>query len=172
MTFDEFADECLERSAGDVRAAAELGRKRLNEEEVLADELLEEILHFALHEKMRECMRSQRPQYASRVGGVEKTANPDQGVEGLRAHAQHTAAEYGWDIYNYPLAGGIQLGSATREHVERQAEIHRVMVQSNSAKLRWFEAILERVPKTSKKPISKHLTREEIQALKEQAEQA
>lgn len=166
MTFDEFARECLEKSQNSIEAAQQLARQRIYSESDVTDAILNDVIEYAIHEKLTECMRSQRATYRPGVARASHVIPRADDPSGLLDVAEVNAVYYG-----YPLAAGKPLGEATFEHIKHQMEIHQLLAATNGQRARWFERILKKLPNDGKTRVKDVYSEEELAEMDEEAKQ-
>lgn len=144
MTFEQFCSQCLESANGDLRAAEEIAQKALRESRDWEADFGEELIAFALHERLSKCMHDVRARICSRPVATETHEQWAQEKSARRQATEDVARMYG-----YPLEGGLKLAEARREDLIRQAELHEKLARSNTTKAVWMRSIAACLPNDS-----------------------
>lgn len=72
-------------------------------------------------------------------------------------------------LLDFPLAGGLRLGDATREEVAAQAALYAALRDDAARKARWLTAIAAALPEGAR--VRDAMTEAQVSALREEADQ-
>lgn len=151
------ARDCLRACKGNIVSAAAEMLGRLRDDETLMLACMEELIAEAARVEIEAAHRHTR---AAILSGIGKPPRVDGDVK-LNAIAAT------FSLFDYPLAGGLKLGDATRDEIEAQATIHRAAAIDHGHKARWFQAIAAECP--AGKPVRAAINAARLEKLFEQA---
>lgn len=136
VSLRSLAAETYEKCNGDAgRARSSLSRRLLKEREFLAG-----IVGEIAHEAIRNHMRSLRATYfpGSQVPKPEPVSAKEAEIEAAQERLR------GW--YEMPLSTGKHLGSAVKDDLNYEADMHHAHAEGNRIKTLFYRAISERIP--------------------------
>lgn len=152
------ASDCLEQSNGDPKKASQLMRERLDSSDNLRDAVTRPLIDGAIWTLITKAMRQTRSNY------FKQTNNERQGLAVVRTGGTkgiEAVSARNW--YDYPLAGGLKLGDATKNDVNEQITIHLREVETNRQRAEFFKRIVDRIPDGKK--VREVLTNDQIQEM-------
>jgi hypothetical protein len=150
----DLALECLEAEGGDVREAAKRLGVRLMEDEHLRASVLEDLVQIAVSRavdsKTSDARRRIWRQSADGPAQVVALAN---GIFN--------------SLYDFPLAGGVKLGDATKDQVLAQANAYGTVIADIQVKRRFMQAIAGKLKVGDR--VRDVMTEDQLRSLKSEA---
>lgn len=162
----EVARECLKRSRGGWKAAARRFRKKMNEDAALRAEILEPLIERAIWDLLREADHGRRS--AITRGSVPRPM-PGPGATSS-AEALGRAADR--RLADFPLQGGVRLGSSCRSEVEAMRAVYGRNRRGNAIGEEWMRRIASRLPVDDSKVVDDVFTEESLREARETAEES
>lgn len=141
ISLTDLARQALEDSDGMVEEATAALMAQVLKDRKLLQAVLQDAVETAATTLVTGAMRKDREaiQNSFRSGATKPR------IEGATMVAV-VAESMIRSLLDYPLAGGVRLRDATRDLVERQAEIHGRLADNNKKKAKWFTAIAAAIP--------------------------
>lgn len=154
------AGEVFRDAAGDLGEAERLFHKRLAEDSVLREVMVEPLLKWAVSEALEKILRVTRgPYWEKESGSAAKTET----IEGLKAMGKDLL------LMDYRLKRGQRLGSVTREEVEENAYMLYTFGYSNLVRAKFLDLTAKAMGEREG-VVEKILTEQKLWELKEEAE--
>ncbi|MDB5531598.1 MAG: hypothetical protein JWR51_4701 [Devosia sp.] len=151
-TIYDLALESLEAESGDVRAAA----KRLGDRLLSDADLLSSVLEDVIQVAVSKVLDSKNIGLRRRIWRSE--ANGPASVIALANGIFNS-------MYDFPLAGGVKLGDATKDQVLAQANSYGTVIQDISVKRRFMLAVADKLTGPAVK-VRDVLSEDELRTLK------
>lgn len=151
-TIYDLALDSLEAEGGDVKAAA----KRLADRLIADAELLNSVLVDVVEMAVSKAVDSKNTHLRSKIWRQSNNGP-----------AQIVALANGIfnSLYDFPLAGGVKLGDATKDQVMAQANSYGTVIQDISVKRRFMLAVAEKLTGPAVK-VRDVLSEDELRTLK------
>lgn len=150
----ELARNALQDCDGNVHAAIEDVISAITGSENLLQIVIRQTVEKAVESVVGSVMRTDRAMiYQSH------TRTNAAGQKAVAALAGGIARS----IFDFPLAGGVKLRDATREQVEKQAEIYAAFAKDQATKAAWLREIANRMGSAAK--VSDALKESDVEAM-------
>jgi hypothetical protein len=147
------AVSCLEEADGDWSMAAELMRKRIEEDADLRSEILKPLIDGAIWTLIRNAAHRTRTSW-----------KPSEEAEAAHGESVARIRRVAASLYDWPLPGGIKLGRATAQTLEEAISIYESNEKRNGARKAWLREIKSKVK--GDKTVAECLTEAQIERLR------
>lgn len=164
-TLSDLAREFLDDHGGRTGAAITALQDLIRNDEGLRLSIATEAVMTLAALKVQEQMHRDRAKVWDAANARAAGAAP-KAKTSIVALANGLAAS----LMNFPLAGGVRLGDATREEVLAQAGMYAATAKDAGHKARWLEAVAARVAPGQR--VREALTDEALSSLQEEAANA
>ena len=164
VSLPAMARAALIDAENNVPSAVEALTETLMRDRVLMRTVLLEIVSMAARELVARDILAQRQAIRSGAARGGATRPKINGRASTEIQAERTVLSY----MEYPISGGLHLGNATREDVERQRDKHVENVRTNAPLARWFDAIANALPEG--RTVREVLTEEDVRGMYEAAQ--
>lgn len=153
----DIARQCLDKSNGDRRSAANLLIAIVDKNKSIREALLSPLLEQAAWAAIAHSARQERRPYWN-TPNIDNTA----GITAL-------AREHAKSLLDYPMFTGKTLGDSTRVEVEEAARIHRSQAETARIRATWFSKIANAMDGAT--CVKDKLNHELLQQLQQEAQQ-
>ena len=132
-SLSDIARTCLEQAGGDWQRAAQLMRAAIEDDPAMLRQLVSPLIDTAIWQYIRKVSHTFRRE-------VQQQSHSD--VTGI--HAVAASEEKKW-LDKFLLSGGMPLGDAKKDKLSQEAQWHRTLIESSTAKAEFFQAIAKRI---------------------------
>lgn len=159
VTVNGIAEECYRKARKDINRAAQLMTQRLARDTELSRVLTPILVAKAIRAAVLLVMSNDRAAYNERTSTIST---------GRRDEARGLLAEE-LDTLLYPLEGGMLLGDAHLEDLQREVKAYSVRIESQRVTRDWLQAIADQLVARRKprKAVREVFTSAELEGMKE-----